>query len=161
MEAVRAPSDSSRGLDVGLNVSLDVGISVGLGVAVRDLADDVSREAVVDRDRPRVSHRDISVWRERDLLSLEAAAIGTRDLRDLRVGQCALILDTASAQAASKSDATRRRIIVLRECRTAMSDPFFVPTLLAILALWPGVPKQMLDNRIESETRRSSGRVTT
>ena len=34
MEAVRAPSDSSRGLDVGLNVSLDVGISVGLGVGL-------------------------------------------------------------------------------------------------------------------------------
>ena len=154
MEAVRAPSDSSRGLDVGLNVSLDVGISVGLGVAVRDLADDVSREAVVDRDRPRVSHRDISVWRERDLLSLEAAAIGTRDLRDLRVGQCALILDTASAQAASKSDATRRRIIVLRECCTAMSDPFFVPTLLAILALGLGCQSKCLTSQRETTEAR-------
>ena len=33
MEAVRAPSDSSRGLNVGLNVGLDVGLPrVGLGV---------------------------------------------------------------------------------------------------------------------------------
>ena len=32
METVRAPSDSSRGLDVGLNVGLDVGIGVGLGI---------------------------------------------------------------------------------------------------------------------------------
>jgi len=125
MEAVRAPSDSSRGLDVGLNVGLDVGIGVGLGVGL----------GAGSRTGASSGLKCIELIAAYNHFSQGRASWQrARMLRRKGLQYIVCSLDTASAQAVSNSDATRRRIIVLRECRTAMSDPFVVPTLLAILA---------------------------
>ena len=112
METVRAPSDSSRGLDVGLNVGLDVGIGVGLGVGL----------GAGSRTGASSGLKCIELIAAYNHFSQGRASWQrARMLRRKGLQNFVLFLDTAPAQAASKSDATRRRIIVLRECLTPYS----------------------------------------
>ena len=118
METVRAPSDSSRGLDVGLNVGLDVGLprvglGVGLGAGSRTL--NSSSSAAPKCIELIAAYNHFSQGR--------ASCQRARMLRRKGLQYIVCSLDTASAQAVSNSDAIRRRIIVLRVARQCLT-PF-------------------------------------